>query len=657
MSNQMSSTSNTCPRHARTSQDSQPLYRMAESALFLSTKRVAVVTGANKGIGLEICRQLASKGVMVVLTARDQKKGIEAVQSLKARASCDNVIFHQLDVGAPSSIASLADFIKTRFGKLDILVNNAAVLGVKVDSNALDSLADHVPGGYINWNEVSTQAHDLAEECLKTNYYGPKSTTEAFAPLLKLSDSGRVVNVSSSSGKLKFVANDWAQTILSDADCLTEDRIDEVLNEFLKDFKEGFLNAKGWPSFLSAYTLSKAALNAYTRIVAKKYPELTINCVCPGYVKTDMNYHRGVLSSEEGAESPVWLALLPPGEKPSGLFFSQKIVSPFYRGLIIGTAWPKKKKEKKSRFLVPAMTEAKRYAIVTGANKGIGFEVCRHLASKGITVVLTARDEKRGLDALHKLKFSDGLSADRLLFHQLDVADSSSVASLAQFIKTHFGRLDILVNNAGIIGADIDSDAFKAAIAAGAVEEERANKVDWSSSINDTHELAVQCFQTNYYGAKRMIEAFVPLLQLSQSPRVVNVSSGAGKLKNIPSEWARGIFTDVDNLTDERVDEVLNQYLKDLKEGSKEAKGWPSFLSAYTVSKAAMNAYTIVVAKKHPNIKINSVCPGFVKTDINFESGTLTVEEGADSIVRLALLPDDGPSGLFFIRSEISPLG
>ncbi|CDP08864.1 unnamed protein product [Coffea canephora] len=236
---------------------------------------------------------------MVVLTARDQKKGIEAVQSLKARASCDNVIFHQLDVGAPSSIASLADFIKTRFGKLDILVNNAAVLGVKVDSNALDSLADHVPGGYINWNEVSTQAHDLAEECLKTNYYGPKSTTEAFAPLLKLSDSGRVVNVSSSSGKLKFVANDWAQTILSDADCLTEDRIDEVLNEFLKDFKEGFLNAKGWPSFLSAYTLSKAALNAYTRIVAKKYPELTINCVCPGYVKTDMNYHRGVLSSEE----------------------------------------------------------------------------------------------------------------------------------------------------------------------------------------------------------------------------------------------------------------------------------------------------------------------------------------------------------------------
>nr|XP_027062740.1 (+)-neomenthol dehydrogenase-like [Coffea arabica] len=257
------------------------------------------------------------------------------------------------------------------------------------------------------------------------------------------------------------------------------------------------------------------------------------------------------------------------------------------------------------------------------------------------------------------MKFVDkrklSFSADHLLFHQLDVADSSSVASLAEFIKTQFGRLDILVNNAGIIGADIDSDAFKAAVGAGASEEAQA-KVDWSSTIKETYELKVQCFQTNYYGTKRMIEAIVPLLQLSQSPRVVNVSSGAGKLKNIPSEWARGIFTDVDNLTEESVDEVLNQYLKDLNEGSKEAKGWPSFLSAYTVSKAAMNAYTIVVAKMHPCIKINSVCPGFVKTDINFESGILTVEEGAESVVRLALLPDDGPSGLFFICGEVSPL-
>ena len=81
---------------------------------------------------------------------------------------------------------------------------------------------------------------------------------------------------------------------------------------------------------------------------------------------------------------------------------------------------------------------------MTGANKGIGFEICRQLASQGITVVLTARDEKRGLDAFHKLKATDGLSGD-LLFHQLDVADPSSVAAIAEFVKTHLGRLDILV--------------------------------------------------------------------------------------------------------------------------------------------------------------------------------------------------------------------
>ncbi|KAK9273665.1 hypothetical protein L1049_018475 [Liquidambar formosana] len=95
---------------------------MAETITTPATNRFAVVTGANKGIGLEICRQLASNGVMVVLTARDEKRGIEAVEKLKASGLSDHVVFHQLDVGEPDSIASLADFIKTQFGKLDILV-------------------------------------------------------------------------------------------------------------------------------------------------------------------------------------------------------------------------------------------------------------------------------------------------------------------------------------------------------------------------------------------------------------------------------------------------------------------------------------------------------------------------------------------------------
>ncbi|KAL0464762.1 UNVERIFIED_CONTAM: (+)-neomenthol dehydrogenase [Sesamum latifolium] len=272
------------------------------------------------------------------------------------------------------------------------------------------------------------------------------------------------------------------------------------------------------------------------------------------------------------------------------------------------------------------MAEAtKKYAVVTGANKGIGLEICRQLASEGITVVLTARDEKRGLEAVEKLKASS-LSGS-LIFHQLDVADSASVASLAEFIKSQSGKLDILTGGA---------------------------KINWSEIMTQTYDLTAECLQINYYGAKRTTESLLPLLQLSDSPRIVNVSSSMGKLKHLPNEWAKGVLNDAENLTEERIDQVLNEFLKDFKEGSLEAKGWPAYFSAYILSKAAMNAYTRILAKKYPNFRINCVCPGYVKTDINFNTGYLTPEEGGESPVRLALLPDDGPSGQFFVRKEVS---
>ncbi|KAJ9681566.1 hypothetical protein PVL29_020437 [Vitis rotundifolia] len=173
-----------------------------------------------------------------------------------------------------------------------------------------------------------TQPLELAEECMKINYYGPKKMVEAFIPLLQLSDSPRIVNVSSSLGKLQNVTNEWAKTVLSDAENLTEERVDEVLNQFLKDFKEGLLEAKNWSAFYAAYTVSKAALNAYTRILATKYPAFCINCVCPGFVKTDINHNIGILTVEEGAEGAVKVALLPDGG-PSGHFFSRKEVTEF----------------------------------------------------------------------------------------------------------------------------------------------------------------------------------------------------------------------------------------------------------------------------------------------------------------------------------------
>lgn len=126
-------------------------------------------------------------------------------------------------------------------------------------------------------------------------------------------------------------------------------------------------------------------------------------------------------------------------------------------------------------------------------------------------------------------------------------------------------------------------------------------------------------------------------------------------MQKIPNAWARGALSDAESLTEEKVDEVLNQFLKDFKEGSLETKGWPHAFSAYIVSKAALTAYTRILAKKYPSFCINAVCPGFVKTDLNYNTGYLSVDEGAESVVRLALLPNGGPSGLFFSRSEVAP--
>jgi (+)-neomenthol dehydrogenase len=125
----------------------------------------------------------------------------------------------------------------------------------------------------------------------------------------------------------------------------------------------------------------------------------------------------------------------------------------------------------------------------------------------------------------------------------------------------------------------------------------------------------------------------------------------------VSNEWAKGVFSDVDNLTEERIDEVIKDFIKDYEEGSLEIKGWPRFLAAYTVAKASMNAYTRILAKKYPTFCINCVCPGYVITDITANTGLYTTEEGAAHPVRLALalLPDGSQSGIYYIRNEVSP--
>ncbi|KAK1560160.1 hypothetical protein Q3G72_023019 [Acer saccharum] len=361
-------------------------------------QRYAVVTGSNKGIGFEIVRQLASNGIKVVLTSRDEKRGLEAVEKLKSDEyglSSDKIIFHQLDVSDPASISSLADFIKNQFGKLDILVNNAGIAGVILDADAYTRATKlaggDFPDGEDYWNEIETTSIEGAKECLNTNYYGAKRMVEAFVPLLRLSDSARIVNVSSLKGLLKYIPNESIRQALNDVESLTEERIDKLSDKYLQDFEEGLLEKEGWSSYLSAYTVSKALLNAYTRILARKYTDFLVNCVCPGFAKTDITCDNGVYTAAEGAQGPVRLALLPEGRGgPSDYSASN----------------PSSK----------SMAElTKRYAVVTGANKGIGHETVRQLALNGVVVVLTARDEKRGLEAVEKLKEESGLSDDVFL--------------------------------------------------------------------------------------------------------------------------------------------------------------------------------------------------------------------------------------------------
>ncbi|XP_014515420.1 (+)-neomenthol dehydrogenase-like, partial [Vigna radiata var. radiata] len=234
-----------------------------------ATHRYAVVTGENKGIGLEIVRQLASEGIKVVLTARNEERGLQALETLKASALSHLLFFHQLDVAHPASVAAFTHFIKSKFGKLDILVNNAGISGIVIEDRDLFTTLI-VNNGVISDEEGTravTQTYELAEECLKINYYGAKITIEFLMPLLQLSDSPRIVNVSSTKGQLKsFSKESWARGVFSDVDNLTEEKMDEIVKKFLIDFKEGRLESKGWPKYLGAYIVSKAAMNGYTRI-------------------------------------------------------------------------------------------------------------------------------------------------------------------------------------------------------------------------------------------------------------------------------------------------------------------------------------------------------------------------------------------------------
>ncbi|MGO4445549.1 SDR family oxidoreductase [Mycobacterium sp. 2YAF39] len=223
--------------------------------------------------------------------------------------------------------------------------------------------------------------------------------------------------------------------------------------------------------------------------------------------------------------------------------------------------------------------------LITGANKGLGYETARQLIATGHTVYLGCRDPKRGQDAAQQL-------GARLV--RLDVTDDDSVSAAAHLIE-EMGGLDVLVNNAGIEGRGDDN----AIIAAEDV----------------TAEMMREVFDTNVFGLIRATHAFLPLLQRSPAPVIVNVSSSLGSMSLAESPESPTYF-------------------------------YPGV--AYPASKSAVNMITVQFAKQFPAMRVNAVEPGYTDTDLNGHTGTQTVEEGARIIVEMAQTAPDGPTGGYF---------
>lgn len=258
------------------------------------------MTGSNKGIGYAIVRGLCKqfKGD-VVLTARNEDLGKKAVQSLNEEGLSPK--FHQLDITDQASIGRFGDFIKNTYGGIDVLVNNAGI-AYKNDSTA--------PFG------------EQAEVTIKTNYFGTLAISNALFPLLR--PHARVVNVSSMSSSFAIrKCSPEIQAKFMNPN-ITEEELTHLLNDFIQAAKNGDHEKKGYPN--SAYGMSKVGVTVLSQIQHRQLSadpreDIILNACCPGYVDTDMSSHKGPKTIDEGADTPIYLALLPEGVKtPAGDF-------------------------------------------------------------------------------------------------------------------------------------------------------------------------------------------------------------------------------------------------------------------------------------------------------------------------------------------------
>jgi carbonyl reductase 1 len=259
-------------------------------------KGTVLVTGGNRGIGFEVCRQLGRAGMRVLLTARDATSAEQSAASLRSQGW--DVAFERLDVASQESIDALGSALERRGQRLSALVNNAAI--------TMDGFDERV-----------------VEQTHAVNFFGAWHVTERLAPLLE--PHGRLVMVSSGVGELGGLAPELRRRFDPPP---SKEALAALVREFIEDVRSGQYARKGWPR--SAYRISKVALNALTRRLAEELKErhVMVNAVCPGWVRTRMGGSSAPRGVEEGADTIVWAAMLPP-EGPTGRLFRDRKPQPW----------------------------------------------------------------------------------------------------------------------------------------------------------------------------------------------------------------------------------------------------------------------------------------------------------------------------------------
>lgn len=265
--------------------------------------KVAVVTGANKGLGFAIVKGLCQKYKGVVyLTARDESRGLEAVKKLYDLGLKPK--FHQLDVSDRNSIKEIADYIKTKHGGFDVLVNNAGIL---------------------EWDQVYP-TYEAAKRNIEINYKSLINIEELLYPLLR--DGARVVNVSSACGHLSNLRNKKWLDLLTKKDLKRED-INSFVEEYLESVKNGTFRKEDFADDgkHAEHRVSKIALTALTMVQQKEYPNISINAVHPGLIATDMAKIKGGIDPDEAANTILYLILeASPKLKGTFMWFNRKLV-------------------------------------------------------------------------------------------------------------------------------------------------------------------------------------------------------------------------------------------------------------------------------------------------------------------------------------------